>query len=235
MIRALKSKSMTAGPSLLLVYLLFMVTLGFCKEQPVQQFDITSADTKDYIFIENNHLLISYSKCRAAVYNDLRECDYLLGENRVLCRDSSDDLQGYFVKTFQSKAISPALLKNCPMDNKNECRALTKAIIERNPDVCMRDLKDQSQQYSCVALVTLDPKKNIKKELQDTIYYLRAIESLDPQECNSLKDSKLRTFCKAVASGDAKNCEKDKNYEEFIKIYEAEKSKKSQKEERSAQ
>lgn len=198
------------------------------KKECVSEFDIDTINFLDPFFLEetkvNPSILIEYFTCRAALNNDVSECDKL-GPGVAECRRQFNGRQGFFARLILARGsrqpVTRKVLNACieQIDfGKKACQQYMEAFIKADTSICKSHpfVKGQS---TCEGFITLNEKIVRDRSVEDMIFYLKAISDLSVGECRKIKKKAWRRECEAYVTGDETICEQCDGFKNFRDIY----------------
>ncbi|MCX5711915.1 MAG: hypothetical protein NTY47_02445 [Candidatus Omnitrophica bacterium] len=153
--------------------------------------------------------------CQAVLHNDIKDCNKLQGEGKITCSENFNMLQGFFLKILssdQQTASMDMILSGvkAKFGNAKECKQFIDTILSKDVKRCAASNPAKASQ--CAALIELNENLAKDKMLADIIIYAKALKNLDAGTCNYIKDSALRTACKANLDGEEKTCINESGY-----------------------
>ena len=197
------------------------------KEECFRNFDIDNVNFEDPEIIPYIPLLADYFQCRAAVRDDINECDNLSPwPDRIEnCRRYFEEYHGFFGRLLMEGRVTPPILttwKNQLNLSIEECRLLAEAWLAEDISICEKFRRDKAQYNECRAMIKGDPIYCRADPCRNKALYTKAIRSGDIKECEKIKgemSKEIKMMCQGYISGDEKICEKNKGFEEFRNKY----------------
>lgn len=190
------------------------------KEECLKIFDINNVNFKDPKAIRNIPLLAEYFQCRAAVRDNINECNNLdPWPDRVeTCRKYFNEYHGLFGRLLREGRITPQIF-NTRKDfgSKEELELFMQGLLKGDISVCVKF--SSNKQDVCKATISGDDRLCRDDPCRNKTTYIKAIKTENIKECDKIKNLTVKSMCLGYISMDEKICEKNKGFEEFRNKY----------------
>lgn len=198
------------------------------KEECIKKFDIDNINFLDPIFLEKTKLKVSlwrYFLCRAALNNDISECDKLDPDGSQTCRKNFNATQGFFEKLllYRSNQQLPSreIIDVCVSEMNfgvKTCKQYIEAFTKQDTSICKNPpfVKDKG---NCEAFISLNETLTTDQETKDMVHYIKAMRDLEAGECSKIQYPYQRIECQAYVTGDKSICEQVDEFKKFREAY----------------
>lgn len=208
--------------------LFFMFFFGCCllnvsaqdvKKKPAKNFDVNDPALKPYL-----PDLTQYIQCRAAVKNDIRECDKLDSspENVKVCRQYFLEYHAFFARAAMKKKVTSDMLEGYspnrdPMRKKN-LEGFLQGWLSDDTTICKTYPGPTDE---CIAMIKGDETLCSNNACINKSAYSHAIKHMQINDCNKIPNPMVKAMCMGYISGQEKKCEECKDFQQFIKEHQA--------------
>ncbi len=192
-------------------------------QECISKFDINNLNFEAPAFKENTRFLTKYFQCKAAIQDNINECDKLKPDSDGVnnCRSNFQSYHAYFGRLLSAGTTTPKILAACkdrfrmPME---ECKAFSQAILSENTSICTNSNKNL-RMGDCMAIIKGDSISCLDAACKDKAYYIKALKNSEINYCDSMTNVYGKIMCQAAISGDENLCENNEDYKEFKRRY----------------
>jgi hypothetical protein len=188
------------------------------NEECLKSFNINNVNFKNPKVTQIIHLLSEYFWCRAAVRDDINECNNLspLSERVKNCQMSFDEYHGFLGRLWREKRISPEVFNMWEgLGSKEELELAIAGFLKGDTSVCEK-APPADKQDECKAMVSGDVKLCKNEPCRNKAAYFKAIKGRNIKECDKIESSRIvKAMCRGYISMDEKICEENEDFKEF--------------------
>jgi len=187
-------------------------------DECVANLDINRIDFRKPPYNLNSHLLLNYFVCRSAANDDVNECFNLI--NTEECKKLFNNYWIYYGGLAREGRVTKEILDACEKSSQSKkdaqaCKTLSQLILSQDPLLCEKET--QIDNGFCKAISSLDPSKSSSVDMQNIVYFLKAIKTKDKDLCENIKKDQLKWLCVGGAKQDQRICETCEEIKEYKK------------------
>ena len=197
----------------------------FLKNQScIKNFNIDDIDFTSYLKKTNNHILVKYFACRAAVVNSIQECNNLSSfpAPKKDCYAEFNSLRRFYLELLDASYPTAELIEACPtpsgIQSREDRKRFIKALIGKNLEFC-NNFTHNSERNFCKAIITLDPNLVKDHNLKEKIYLLRAVKDSNEKECSYIRNKNAKIICRALVNRDVDICQEYEGFKIIRNMY----------------
>jgi len=194
------------------------------REECIKNFNINNVDFNTPKAMANKMLLAEYFQCRAAVRDNVSECEKLRPCDQCVerCRDYFEAYQGFFGRLSNTGQLTSQIMasftKYWGADAKTG-EGLAKAWLAGDVSFCEQFGTNNKKYSQCKAIVSGNPSLCSDDACAHKAAYAKAVKSRNIKDCAAIKNSAVRAMCQGFINADEKTCEKNKGFEDFRNAY----------------